>query len=84
MKQHLTIIQNFLINDRKLQHLKSPIGLEVTAKILGECKFIVNCKSKNFQEVKELYEKYITNLIIFNWQEDKNFTWAKTTFIRNG
>ena len=80
MKNQLTIVQNFILNDERYNHLKSDLGLEATAKVLGDCKFIVNYKSEDrVDEVKALYKKHIKNLEFYNNIEDENFTWASST-----
>lgn len=80
MNDKITIVQNFLLSENKIKHLESSLGLISTTKVLGKCKFIVNCKNKNeFEYIKNLYENHVKNLLMFNWVEDKNFTWAKST-----
>lgn len=80
MNKNLTIIQNFILNNKKKEHLYSDLGLKLTANVLGECNFIVNYKGEDFEEIKTLYEQYIPKLTIFNWKEDENFTWVKSTY----
>jgi hypothetical protein len=80
MENQLTIIQNFILNDQRYNHLKSDLGLEATAEVLGDCKFVVNYKSEKYvNEVKSLYKKYFKNLLFYNNIEDEKFTWASST-----
>ena len=81
MKDKLTIIQNFIITKENiLNHLKSDVGMKSTAAVFGECKWIVNYKTKlYFEEIKTLYDKYLDNYELHNNLQDKTFTWAIST-----
>ena len=81
MKDKLTIIQNFIITKENiLNHLKSDVGMKSTAAVFGECKWIVNYKTKlYFEEIKTLYDKYLDNYELHNNLQDKTFTWVIST-----
>ena len=81
MKDQLTILQNFIItNERVLNHLKSDIGLKSTANVVGECKWIVNYKTKLYlKEIQSLYRKYLSDYTLYNNLEDETFKWATST-----
>ena len=52
MKNQLTILQNFIItNEKVLNHLKSDIGLKSTAEVVGECKWVINYKTKLYLDL---------------------------------
>ena len=69
MKDHLTILQNFIItNESILNHLKSDVGLKATSNVLGECKWVVNYKTSLYlDEIKTLYNKYYILLKIIGF-----------------
>ena len=81
MKDHLTILQNFIItNESILNHLKSDVGLKATSNVLGECKWVVNYKTSLYlDEIKTLYNNYLTDYDLYNNIEDNTFTWATST-----
>jgi hypothetical protein len=80
LHEQLTVIQNFILTDKKFAHIQSNLGLSSTVKVLDKCKFIVNYKlHKYHNEVYDLYQNHITDLTFYNWIEDEQFTWAKTT-----
>ena len=68
MKDHLTILQNFIItNESILNHLKSDVGLKATSNVLGECKWVVNYKTSLYlDEIKTLYNNYLTDYDLYN------------------
>jgi hypothetical protein len=81
MKDQLTILCNFILfDDTRLNHLKSNVGMKATAKVLSECEWIINYKTKfHLEEVKTLFRKYLDNYSFFNQLEDELFTWATST-----
>ena len=85
IKNNLTILQCFYLTDNmgvegsKIHHLLSEEGVKKTAKIIGDCKWIVNYKcSHNLEKIKKCYSDNIKNLSFHNILESKDFHWAKT------
>ena len=81
MKDQLTILQNFIItNEEVFNHLQSDIGLKSTAKVIGECKWVVNYKTKLYLDgIQSLYKKYLSDYTLYNNLEDEKFKWATST-----
>ena len=81
MKKQLTILQNFIITDDvKLNHLSSNVGIKKTAEVFGDCKTIVNYKTKLYlNEIETLYKNNFNDLSFHNWLDSETFDWAKTT-----
>ena len=81
MKNKLTLLQNFIITDDiKLNHLQSSVGIKKTAEVFGECKTIVNYKTKLYlDEIKSLYKDNFKTLSFHNWVDSDTFNWAETT-----
>ena len=72
MKDKLSVVQNFIIGDtldpgrasslwNKINHIQSDqFGLPVSARVLGECKWVVNYKTEaHLDTVRSLYESHI-------------------------
>tara|TARA_Y100000004_G_scaffold188920_1_gene243795 strand:- start:862 stop:2862 length:2001 start_codon:yes stop_codon:yes gene_type:complete len=81
MKDKLTLLQNFIITDDvKLNHLSSNVGIKKTAEVFGDCKTIVNYKTKLYlNEIETLYKNNFNDLSFHNWLDSETFDWAKTT-----
>ena len=81
MKEQLSVLQNFIItNESVLNHLKSDIGLKSSANVLGECKWVVNYKTKLYlNDIKNLYNEHLDDLSLYNNIEDETFKWATST-----
>ena len=79
MKEKLTIIQNFILNDVKFKHLESNLGLKSTANVIGDCDFIINYKGDDIDKVITLYKSHIKNITCYNWKQTNTFNWAFTT-----
>jgi len=81
MKEHLGIVQTFILtDDKKLNHMKSDLGLKCTTEVLGDCEWHVNYKTDLYlDDIKALYQKHLKNYALYNNVQDKNFRWAETT-----
>tara|TARA_B100000287_G_C20557854_1_gene751206 strand:- start:253 stop:1026 length:774 start_codon:yes stop_codon:yes gene_type:complete len=85
LENNLTILQCFYLTDNlgvkgsKIQHMLSEDGIKKTAKIIGDCKWIVNYKcSHNLEKIEKCYKDNVKNLSFYNILESNDFHWAKT------